>query len=147
MQRLSSSLAFKLTACLVGSTALLFGLSGYMNLRIYRQSQQEMTFQSADRISDTIRRSIRYSMLRNQRDEVLNILDTIGRQQGISKIRIFNKEGHITVSTDAKEAGTYVDKNAEACYACHAQAKPLTRLDRPDRMRIYRAHDNTRVLG
>jgi two-component system NtrC family sensor kinase len=43
--------------------------------------------------------------------------------------------------------GAFVDKQAEACYACHAQAQPLERLDRPDRMRTYRAADGTRVLG
>jgi two-component system NtrC family sensor kinase len=147
MRWLSNSLATKLTLCLVGSMVLLFGLYGYLNLRLWRQTQHEMIFQSADRISDTIRRSIRYSMLRNQRAEVLHIINTIGHQPGISKIRIFNKEGNITVSTDPREVGTFVDKKAEACYVCHAQAQPLTRLDRPDRMRIYRARDGTRVLG
>jgi two-component system NtrC family sensor kinase len=127
--------------------AILFSIYGYWNLRNWRQSQQEVTFQSADRINDTIRRSIRYSMLRNQREEVFHIINTIGHENGISRIRIFNGEGKISFSTDAQEVGQFVDKKAEACYACHAQAQPLARLDRPDRMRIYRARDGTRVLG
>jgi two-component system NtrC family sensor kinase len=147
MPRLTHSLAIKLTACVVGGMALLFSIYGYWNLRLWRQSQQEIIFQSADRISDTIRRSIRYSMLRNQREDVFNIINTIGHENGISRIRIFNKEGKISFSTDDREVGQFVDKNAEACYACHAQAQPLARLDRPDRMRIYNAHDGTRVLG
>jgi two-component system NtrC family sensor kinase len=147
MTPLTQSLAIKLTAFVVGGMALLFGLYGYWNLRLWRQSQQEIIFQGADRISDTIRRSIRYSMLRNEREEVFHIINTIGHESGISRIRIFNKEGKISFSTDDKEVGQFVDKNAEACYACHAQAQPLARLDRPDRMRIYRAHDGTRVLG
>jgi two-component system NtrC family sensor kinase len=147
MRRLTSSLATKLTLCLVGSMVLLFGLVGYLNIRLNRQHLEEVVFQSADRISDLIRRSIRYSMLRDQRDEVFQIINTIGHQPGISKIRIFNKEGKITFSTDSQEVGKYVDKNAEACYACHAQAQPLERLDRPDRMRIYRAPGDGRVLG
>jgi two-component system NtrC family sensor kinase len=147
MRRLTSSLATKLTLCLVGSMVLLFGLVGYLNIRLNRQHLEEVVFQSADRISDLIRRSIRYSMLRDQRDEVFQIINTIGHQPGISKIRIFNKEGKITFSTDSQEVGKYVDKNAEACYACHAQAQPLERLDRPDRMRIYTARNDGRVLG
>ena len=137
MKRITHSLAIKLTACVVGGMALLFSIYGYWNLRLWRQSQQEIIFQSADRISDTIRRSIRYSMLRNQREEVFHIINTIGHENGISRIRIFNKEGQISFSTDDQEVGQFVDKNAEACYACHAQAQPLARLDRPDRMRIY----------
>jgi two-component system, NtrC family, sensor kinase len=147
MTRFTQSLAIKLTACVVGGMALLFSIYGYWNLRLWRQSQQEIIFQSTDRISDTIRRSIRYSMLRNEREDVFNIINTIGHENGISRIRIFNKEGKISFSTDANEVGQFVDKKAEACYACHAQAQPLARLDRPDRMRIYSAHDGTRVLG
>ena len=147
MLRFTHSLATKLTACVVGSMALLLGLYWYGHFRLWRQSQQEMVFQSADRNSDIIWRSIRYSMLRNQREEVFHIINTIGHEPGISRIRIFNNEGQITFSTDAKEVGQFVDKKAEACYACHAQAQPLTRLNRPDRLRIYKAADGTRVLG
>src|SRR5690349_9979831 len=147
MSRLTHSLAIRLTAFVVGGMALLFSVYGFWNLRLWRQSQQEIVFQSADRINDIIRRSIRYSMLRNQREDVFNIINTIGHENGISRIRIFNKEGKISFSTDDKEVGQLVDKNAEACYACHAQAQPLERLDRPDRMRIYKARDGTRVLG
>ena len=147
MSGVTHSLAIKLTACAVGGVALLFGLYGYWNLRTWRKSQQEIIFQSADRISDTIQRSIRYSMLRNEREEVFHIINTIGHESGISRIRIFNKEGQISFSTDGKEVGQFVDKKGEACYACHAQAQPLTKLDRPDRMRIYTARDGTRVLG
>jgi two-component system NtrC family sensor kinase len=147
MTQFTHSLAIKLTACVVGGMALLFSIYGYWNLRLWRQSQQEIIFQSADRINDIIRRSIRYSMLRHQREEVFHIINTIGHENGISRIRIFNKEGQISFSTDDQEVGRFVDKNAEACYACHAQAQPLARLDRPDRMRIYTARDGTRVLG
>ena len=147
MVSFTHSLATKLTACVVGSMALLLGLYGYWNLRLWRQSQQEMVFQSADRNSDIIWRSIRYSMLRNEREEVFHIINTIGHEAGISRIRIFNKEGQITFSTDPQEVGRFVDKKAEACYACHTQAQPLKRLNRPDRLRIYKAADGTRILG
>jgi two-component system NtrC family sensor kinase len=144
---LRESLAAKLMVSLVASMALIFGVFSYMNLRSFRRQSQEMVLQNADHISDLIRRSLRYSMLRNQREEVFHIINTIGRQSGIGRIRIFNKEGQISYSTDAHEVGAFVDKQAEACYACHAQAQPLQRLDRPDRMRTYRAVDGTRVLG
>ncbi len=147
MRRFTHSLATKLTACVVGSMAVLLASYGYWSIRLWRQSQHEILLQTADRISDTIRRSIRYSMLRNQREEVFHIINTIGHESGIGRIRIFNKEGQITFSTDAQEVGQFVDKNAEACYACHAQAQPLRRLTRPDTMRIYTARDGTRVLG
>src|SRR5208282_36707 len=126
MKRITHSLAIKLTACVVGGMALLFSLYGYWNLRLWRQSQQEIIFQSADRISDTIRRSIRYSMLRNQREDVFHIINTIGHENGISRIRIFNKEGQISFSTDAQEVGRFVDRKRR-------RATPVTR--KPSRWR------------
>ena len=62
------------------------------------------------------------------------------------RIRIMNPEGQISYSTDAAEVDRQVDKSAEACYACHAQAAPLAKLNRSDRFRIYRANGE-RVLG
>jgi two-component system NtrC family sensor kinase len=55
----------------------------------------------------------------------------------MEKIRIFDKEGRITYTTDPSELNHVVDKRAEACYACHAQAQPLTRLNRPDRPLLF----------
>ena len=57
-----------------------------------------------------------------------------------------NPQGVISYSTAPAEVGSMVDKGAEACYGCHAQSQPLSRLNRSDRFRVYRA-DGTRVLG
>jgi two-component system NtrC family sensor kinase len=127
MPQPTHSLAVKLTACVVSGMAPLFGLYGYWNLRLSRRSEKEIILQGTDRISDTIRRSIRYSMLRNQREEVFHIITTIGHENHIDRIRIFTKEGKISFSTDDQEVGRFVDKKGEACYACHALAQPQAR--------------------
>ena len=140
-------LAVKLAACLVVSTAAFFAVFGYLNLRLQRRQSEEMVLQSADRISDLIQRSTRYQMLRNDREALYQVIQTIGSEPGIRRIRIFNEEGRISYSTDPAEVDTYVDKRAEACYACHAREAPLTKLDRPDRARIFRDARGERVLG
>jgi len=142
-----AGLAVKLGFCLVASAAVLFSLFGYLTLRLERQHSEEMVLESADRISDVIQRSTRYQMLRNDRAALYEVITTIGREPGIQRIRIFNEEGRISFSTAADEINTLVDKRAEACYACHAQEAPLTRLDRPDRARIFTDAQGRRVLG
>ncbi|HSC77191.1 MAG TPA: putative oxidoreductase C-terminal domain-containing protein, partial [Candidatus Acidoferrales bacterium] len=52
----------------MASTGALFALFGYWNLRLQKQHSEETVLQSADRISDVIRRSTHYQMLRNDRD-------------------------------------------------------------------------------
>lgn len=125
---------------------LTFGVLGYLNIRLHRKDLEAATLNAAERVSDTIKRSTSYHMLRNDRDSVYKIISTIGAEPGMVRIRILDKEGRISYSSDPAEINKYVDKTAEACYACHAQAQPLTRLNRPDRFRIYKPNGH-RVLG
>ena len=147
MRNLQFSLTQKLIISLVGSMAVVWGALGYQNLRIHKSNLEQMTYLMADSISNTIRDSTRYSMLQNHRDEVYHIINTIRAGNGIRTIRIFNKEGKISYSTNADEVNTFVNKQAEACYACHAQEQPLEHVDRPDRMRTFQGPSNERLLG
>ncbi|MBI1790551.1 MAG: HAMP domain-containing protein, partial [Acidobacteria bacterium] len=140
-------LAVKLAGCLVASGVAIFALFGYWNLKLHRQGAEEMVLQSADRISDVIQRATRYQMLRNDRQALYQAIRDIGSEPGIPRVRIFNKLGSIRFSTDPSEVNRSVDKQAEACYGCHAQAQPLTRLHRPDRARIFADPHGRRVLA
>ena len=140
-------LAAKLAICLVASTAAFFSLFGYLNLREQREHSTNLILQSAERITDIILRSTQYQMMHNDREALYHGIHSIGSEPGIRRIRIFNKEGRISFSTDPREVNTVVDKRAEACYGCHAQAAPLTRLERPDRARVFTDARGERVLG
>jgi two-component system NtrC family sensor kinase len=144
--RLSRSLSTKLillmTVALVGTFVLL----GYLNIRLHRHHLEAAALGSAERISDVIKRSTSYYMMRNDREGLYHVMRTIGDEPGMVRVRVFDQEGRISYSTDPSEVNHIVDKNAEACYGCHAQSQPMTRLNRPDRFRIYRS-DGSRVLG
>jgi two-component system NtrC family sensor kinase len=71
----------------------------------------------------------------------------VGRQEGIERVRIFNKEGKITFSSDKKEINSLVDKQAEACYVCHTMEKPLEKVSSSETSRIFMAKEGYRVLG
>jgi two-component system NtrC family sensor kinase len=86
-------------------------------------------------------------MMRNDADGVHRIIDNIAAQPGIVRIRIFNKEGRIRTSTQPAEVGTLVDIRAEQCTACHRSDRPLDRLGRRDRVRIFRGPEGERILG
>jgi two-component system, NtrC family, sensor kinase len=144
---LTHSLSAKLIALLLGTMVVIFALLGYLNIRLHRQHLESTALTSAERISDVIRRSATYYMLRNDREGLYHTIQTMADEPGVVKVRIFDRDGRISYSTDAAEAGQVLDKEAEACYGCHAQSQPLTRLDRPDRFRIYRNGGGHRVLG
>jgi len=126
---------------------VIFALLGYVNVRLHRQHLEQNTLLSAERVSDIIKHSTTDNMLRNDREALYHSIQTMAAEPGMEKIRIFDKEGRITYTTDSVEQNHVVDKTAEACYACHAQSQPLARLNRPDRFRIYRNAAGVRVLG
>lgn len=145
--RLTLTLSAKLNVLLLGAMVVIFALLGYVNVRLHRQHLEQYTLLSAERVSDVIRKTTTDYMLRNDREGLYHGIHTMADQPGMEKIRIFDKEGRITYTTDAAEQNHVVDKTAEACYACHAQSQPLARLNRPDRFRIYRNAAGARVLG
>ncbi|MDE3168086.1 MAG: HAMP domain-containing protein [Acidobacteriota bacterium] len=140
-------LAAKLAICVVASTAAFFLMFGIINLRIERGHSERLIEQSAERVTDIILRSTRYQMLHNDRDALHSMVRDVGKEPGIQRIRIFNKDGRITLSTDAAELNTVVDKKAEQCFGCHQSSAPIARLVRPERSRIFIDRQGQRVLG
>ena len=98
--------AAKLAVCVIASTAAFFSLFGYLNLRVERSQSEALVRESADRIAGLILRSTRYGMLHNDRDALVNIIQELGTQPSIQGIRISSQDGHVTLSTDAREVGT-----------------------------------------
>ena len=141
------SLGFKLI-CTVSAIAIL-GIGVYASVNINTQRNQliQQVIQSSNLVSETIKRSMRYDMLKYQPERLHRAIDTIGAQEGIDKVRIFNYLGEIIYSSDRKEMGTMVDKSAEQCYACHAKEKPFERLTSSARSRIFQTAAGHRVLG
>lgn len=146
-RQITRSLSFRLVALLALSLTLAIGLLGYLNIRLHRRHLEQSTLASADRVSNVIKQNATYYMLRNEREGLYHLIQDVGSGPGIVRIRIMNQDGRISFSSDPKETNTLVDKRGEACYACHAQSTPLSRLNRPDRFRMYRQANGERSLG
>ncbi len=141
------SITFKLIVYIIVLLITILGIVLYLNVEDQKKQLLNEVIRGATQFSDTVIRSTRYDMLRNQRSNVYRIINYIGMQQGISRVRIFNKEGYIMVSTDPSEIGRFVNKSEEQCYACHAVGKPLEKLSTPKRTRIFKPANGNKVLG
>ncbi len=141
------SLGYKLIFSAAIITILCVSIFTYFNLKAQEKQFIGQVMQGAGQLTDTIRRATRYDMLLNHRDALYNIIETVGRQEGIERVRIFNKEGKITFSSDKKEIDRLVDKQAESCYVCHTKEKPLERVSSSETSRIFTAKEGYRVLG
>jgi two-component system NtrC family sensor kinase len=144
--RFRDRLAVRLSLAFVGTAALVLALHSALEIRNHRRFLTEAAVRGADLFGDTIRSSTHEHMLAGRKDAAYRIMRTIGVQQGIEKVRIFNKEGRVTFSTDDAEIGRLVDKRAEACDLCHQSGQPLVRPHQTSRARIYRLGGH-RVVG
>jgi two-component system, NtrC family, sensor kinase len=139
-------LAPKLIVYLTLIVVVVQGTSAFITLDIHQRQLREEMILGADQISGSITRGTWQAMLADRREDAYQMMQNIGRQIGIERIRIFNREGRVMFST-GPDAGMMVDKNAEACYLCHAQRRPLVRVDVPSRVRIFRRPSVGRILG
>ncbi len=140
--RLGVRLALAIALVTLAATAALLLLM----LRTQENHLIGLVVQQTDLVSDTIRSTTYDDMLQDRRDAVYRMIEAIGQQPHVERVRIFNKEGRITYSTEAAETGTFVDKRAESCYACHAANQPIVRPNLTSRVRTFE-RGGTRVLG
>ena len=141
------SLETKLLLAVCGVGLASIGVFAWVNIRYEQTGRIDLMIRGASQFSDTVKRSTHHAMLQNRWEDAFHIMDAIGKQEGVTRVRVFSKEGVILFSTDQGEVGHAVDKRAESCYACHAAERPLERLKLPDRARIFRSADGHRLLG
>jgi two-component system NtrC family sensor kinase len=132
--------------CIFIVLIITFGLLGYFSIQDQRKHLEDAALVSAEQQSEVLRRSASRYMLNNDRVGLYEMMLNMADQPGMVRVRIMNPQGEISYSTSPAEVGNMVDKTAESCYACHEKSKPLARLNRSDRFRVYRA-DGDRVLG
>jgi two-component system NtrC family sensor kinase len=149
-----NSISAKIILCVAGMILVVNGALAFVYLRIQKEDLNLTVLRNASQLSETIKKSIQNDMLKNRKEAAYKIMNTVGQQEGIEKVRIYSSEGKILFSTDKSEVGQMVDQRGEACYGCHSEARPLERLATSERSRIFFAADNEahsdtrhRVLG
>ncbi len=140
------SLKSKILLMVIIAVFVTEGLFLYLNIRSLSRQILQKTEEEAFNLSETIRLSIRYAMIKDRRDEYQRIIDDVAKRKGIVEVRIFNKQGMITVSSDRSKVGTIVDKKAEACYGCHREDEAKVLLPSDSKTRIYHTEKQS-LLG
>jgi len=148
---MKTKLINKLSVRLIISISLIlfsiFAIYTYFLIKNLDNYLTQSRFDSAYNISDLIKKSTRYGMLLNRRQDVHEIIKTLGTERGVNDIRIYNKQGIIIFSTDSSEISKKVNLSAEACIVCHNSKIPLSSLTIQNKIRIYKNKENRRVLG
>jgi two-component system NtrC family sensor kinase len=140
------SLKAKILVSVILVVMVIEGVFVYLNIRSLSSQMIEKTEEEAFNLSETIRLSIRNAMIKDRRDEYQRIIEDVAQRRGIAEVRIFNKSGEITASSDPTKVGTVVDKKAEACYGCHREDEAKVLLPSDSKTRVYHT-EKQRLLG
>src|SRR3990170_3428844 len=129
--------------------AMGIGTAFVTTLTVQWQTKNHMAtaVETAASISDIIKRSTHYSMLLNRREDIYQIISTMGHEPGIDGIRIYNKQGIVSFSTREEEVGNRVNMNAEACTVCHSSDRPPVPPSPQTLSRTFTSPNEYRVLG
>ena len=98
-------------------------------------------------LADTIVKSTRYAMLKDDRETVSKIITNVSEQKGLEHTRIFNKKGSIIFSGNMKEVGHLVDKKTAGCVECHDGPVPKATLGQMQKARRFVDERGVEVLA
>ncbi len=103
--------------------------------------------QHAADLADTVIKSTRYAMLKDDRETLSNIISSIGEQHQVEHVRIFNKKGLIMFSHRTGEIDQFIDKSAAGCSECHSGPVPKRSLGTMDKARQFTSPEGREVLA
>lgn len=143
-----NKIGLKLIAVVSLAIIVIIAVYSYYSLQTQKQILLSEFESHSEKLSETIIKSTRLSMLENNRKQMRSMIETIAEEPCLKSIRVFNKQGKIIYSSDTTLIGKAVNKKAEGCYACHSAHRPLAKVSVHKRIRIFRLHpDSSRILG
>lgn len=141
-------IGYRIISVVAFTSLLIIGVYAYLNIKGQSTSLIAEVERHANQLGETVIASTRYDMMLNQRDRIQQTINSIGTQLHIRDVRIINKDGQITYSSNPNNINQMVDKRAESCYACHAEDRPLEHISITERTRIFKIHpDSSRIIG
>lgn len=142
-----NNLRFRLSLYLLLALAPAAFLLPYVIVEHQKEHLQEEIALRVTEIAQLVVKSTRYTMLVNEREIVEKIVDDVGRQPGIERVRVINADGTIVHSKRHEEVLYSVAPSEEPCVRCHRGDAPLKELAQQEHWRIYTNDHGRRVLA
>jgi two-component system NtrC family sensor kinase len=142
-----NSLKVKVGVYLVMALTVAVFLFTFMVVRNNREELLHQAISHSARLSEVITKSTRFAMLRNQPSYINKIIQDVGGQNDIDRVRILSKNGTVIYSSQTDEIGTLVDQEAEACLGCHLDQVSMQESPMIGRPRFFTNPEGKRMLG
>lgn len=147
LSNLHKSLVFKLIFTVALTLIIVISIWAYFSVNYIKEKLMEEIVEGTARLTDTIRLGTYDAMMLNRRDDINKIINSIARLEGLSDIRIYNKDAEIKFSNQPSEVNLKINIQDQACNICHRTTPPLTDVQLNDRIRIFNSSEGYRLLG
>ena len=124
-----------------------FILIAWINTDLYLSLLEQNVYDHAFQISDVIKSSTWYSMLKNHREDLSNIIANIGQEKGLEGIWIYDKLGMVKFASDTSAISTMLEKDAEQCSFCHSGVPAMGTIPKRNRIRHLQSVSGERIVG
>jgi two-component system NtrC family sensor kinase len=142
-----NNLKFKVSVYLFVALSVATVVTTLLFIKHRQEDMQTMVAGHVMQIADVVVASTRYTMLLNKRDIAEKIIEDVGKQKGIERLRVISKDGTIIHSNRKSEIGYSVDQQDEPCILCHQTSEPLKRVADDKRWQVFtNPSGNHRVL-
>ena len=126
IRSLLPSLGVRLLVPLFFGVAAVLAVHAFLSFRSTEARFLGLARGEAHRASGLIRRATHDGMLLNRLDEVQATIERLAEGSEVAVIRVYDREGHVVLSSDRTEIGLAVPMESAPCAACHAEGVPDT---------------------
>ncbi|HTS04720.1 MAG TPA: ATP-binding protein [Candidatus Eisenbacteria bacterium] len=144
-RKLGPKLILSLTVLIVAIS----GVSGYLNFRTQKKQLVNTMVLGADELSRSITSATWQFMLDDDRRAAYQIMQTIADKEGVDRIRMFNREGRLVFSTDAREQPHQglVDLSNDVCTTCHSRGPIIDKPVQASRVRYATSPEGLKTIS
>ncbi len=142
-RKLGPKLILSLTVLIVAIS----GISGYLNFRSQQKQLVATMILGADQLSRGITGATWHAMLDDDRKAAYEIMRVIADKQGVDRIRMFNREGRLVFSTDAREQPSLASSSSEVCASCHSKDAIRNRPTEDARVRYATSPNGVKTIN
>jgi len=127
-----NSLTVRLTGTLILAVILVFGLTAVLQIMLQQRFGRRCGELNGIALSEGLFGALHSTMLANRRHELEQSVSKIQQHAPNLRIRIFDKDGEIAISSQPGEVGQRLPTEHDLCRECHTQRPPKAYLP-PDR--------------
>ena len=141
-------LAIRYTAISSIVLLIVMSVSAFLHIEKVQKVFAEKAIHDADVIAEMVLRDSRHLMLQDNREQLQQMIEDVGKTPRVKRIRILGREGVINFSMNKHEIGTALSEKDESCSFCHLEGSE-TQVDAPleKRSRIFTDDSGTQYLS